>query len=137
MIFIFYINLFYFHSPYENEWSEPGISHMDFIHTPLVLFIHTHPSFIQKKFIKTYHQNGQWGMIKGSCGSSKLILPNSELLHLTPIIFWLAINCKKKKCLITLEIQHIDFCKAFDDFYVFVSSRVLKIEHFFLFAIDR
>ena len=40
----------------------------------------THPSLIQKKFIKTYHQNGQWGMIKGSCGSSKLVLPNSELL---------------------------------------------------------
>ena len=40
----------------------------------------THPSLIQKKFIKNYHQNGQWGMIKGSCGSSKLVLPNSGLL---------------------------------------------------------
>ena len=39
----------------------------------------THPSLIQK-FIKTYLQNGQWGMIKVSCGSSKLVLPNSELL---------------------------------------------------------
>ena len=40
----------------------------------------THPSLIQKKFIQTYHQNGQWGTIKGSRGISKLVLPNSELL---------------------------------------------------------
>ena len=29
------------------------------------------------------------------------------------------------------HIQKVDFCKAFDDFKVFVSPRVLKIEHFY------
>ena len=29
-------------------------------------YLSTHPSLIKKKFINKYHQNGQWGMIKGS-----------------------------------------------------------------------
>ena len=51
------------------------------------------------------------------------------------IIFRLAINCKIETCSIFNNLKDtvhkskkVDFYKAFDDFKVFVSPRVLKIE---------
>ena len=43
----------------------------------------------------------------------------------TPTIFLLAIDCKKKKCSVFNTL----------DFYVFVTPRVLKIENFFFFQL--
>ena len=38
------------------------------------------PLLNPKEVYKNLPSNGQWSMIQGSCGSSKLVLPNSELL---------------------------------------------------------
>ena len=61
----------------------------------------------------------------------------------TPTFVLLAINYKKKKCSIfdnlrdTAHPKSSTFAKQLTIFYVFVSPIVLKIEHYFLFAIDR
>ena len=49
----------------------------------------------------------------------------------TPSIFLLSIDCKKKTCSIFNNLRYrsykkLDFCKAFDDFNVFVSPRALN-----------
>ena len=62
---------------------------------------------------------------------------NRSLVYGNPTIFLLAINCKKKKCSIfnalgvTLKSSNALRRSCSDDFYVFVTPRVLMIEFFF------
>ena len=68
-----------------------------------------------KEVYKTYYQNGQWGMIKGACGSSKLFLPNSEL-------FLIIYRLQKEKNVLSLilwEIQNVKIVKCFAKVYLF------------------
>ena len=96
------------------------------------------------------------GYDKGSYGSSKLVLPNSELLrenwiqsfktavtfyfclkgslvYGNPFYFFISIDCKKKKCsnLILWEIQKRQMLCKSQDFLMCCISKVFKDRTFF------